>query len=462
MKKKLGKPLKVFSLLCMALSLAGGLQSVMAATQNDNEYISAPMNGAAYGPIISTFVVPPTPPTNSGQFISLWPAINGENSVLQPTLNYQTATNSWRIQSWNCCDIGNPTDESATLNVSPGDVILGAILPQCAVGVTNCQNWKISQTNLTAGGSVTLATSIKNQSLTDIYPAFLETQYLSRCSDLPGNTGVTFTSYAFDSGLNLLTPAWSGGLYAHNSANGKAVPPLACGYSQTTSGAWHTLGYNSGAAATPGILMSSSSAKASLQQGGSINVTVVLSGQNGFNGSSTLSAYGLPAGVTAVFGTNPATSQSIVTLTASASAALGTVPIAIIGNGTLNGRAVRGAVPLLLTVGTSGGCSGLVLCSGTAVALPSLATGGVSANYTLTVPAGKTSAVFTISGGTGDADLYVRQASAPTSATYDCRPYLNGNSETCTFNAPAAGTYHVNVRAYTTYSGVSLKGTISP
>jgi PKD repeat protein len=112
-----------------------------------------------------------------------------------------------------------------------------------------------------------------------------------------------------------------------------------------------------------------------------------------------------------------------------------------------------------VTVG-SASCGGTVLCSGTAVALPSVATGGVSANYTLVVPAGKTSAVFTISGGTGDADMYVRIGSAPTTTTYNCRPYLSGNAETCTFNDPAAGTYYVNVRAYSAFSGVSLKGTV--
>ena len=107
-------------------------------------------------------------------------------------------------------------------------------------------------------------------------------------------------------------------------------------------------------------------------------------------------------------------------------------------------------------------CGGTVLCSGVAVALASQATGTVSPNYTLVVPAGKTSVVFTISGGSGDADMYVRIGSAPTTTTYNCRPYLTGNSETCTFNAPTAGTYYVNVRAYAAYSGVSLKGTISP
>ena len=115
-----------------------------------------------------------------------------------------------------------------------------------------------------------------------------------------------------------------------------------------------------------------------------------------------------------------------------------------------------------VTVSGGGTCGGLVLCSGTAVALPSVAAGGVSSNYTIVVPAGKTSVVFTLSGGTGDADMYVKLGSAPTSTSYGCRPYLSGNAETCTFNAPTAGTYYVNVRAYSAYSGVSLQGTISP
>ena len=105
---------------------------------------------------------------------------------------------------------------------------------------------------------------------------------------------------------------------------------------------------------------------------------------------------------------------------------------------------------------------GGVLSNGVPVSLPSVATGGVSTNYTLNVPAGKTTLTFNISGGTGDADLYVRKGSAPTTSTYDCRPYLTGNSETCTFSSPAAATYYVNVRAYAAYSGVTLKGSWSP
>jgi len=111
-----------------------------------------------------------------------------------------------------------------------------------------------------------------------------------------------------------------------------------------------------------------------------------------------------------------------------------------------------------VTVSGGGSCGGTVLCSGVGVALPSVATGGVSGNYTMPIAAGHT-VTFTISGGTGDADLYVKAGSAPTSTSYSCRPYTTGNSESCSFTPTTATTYYVNVRAYAGYSGVTLKGT---
>ncbi len=97
------------------------------------------------------------------------------------------------------------------------------------------------------------------------------------------------------------------------------------------------------------------------------------------------------------------------------------------------------------------------------VALPSQSTGTTSSTYSVTVPAGTTSLVFNIAGGTGDADMYVRLGAAPTTTSYTCRPYTNGNNETCTFNNPTAGSvYYVNVRAYSSFSGVTLKATRTP
>ena len=87
---------------------------------------------------------------------------------------------------------------------------------------------------------------------------------------------------------------------------------------------------------------------------------------------------------------------------------------------------------------------------------------GTDNRFTMVVPAGRTSLTFTISGGTGDADLYVRFGSAPTLTAYNCRPYRNGNNETCTFTNVSAGTYHINVRASSAYSNVTLVGRYLP
>jgi len=82
--------------------------------------------------------------------------------------------------------------------------------------------------------------------------------------------------------------------------------------------------------------------------------------------------------------------------------------------------------------------------------------------WKLSVPAGKTSLVFTISGGTGDADLYVRLGAKPTTSTFTCRPFLNGNNETCTISSPTAGDWYVMIRGFAAFSGVTLKGTYTP
>lgn len=80
--------------------------------------------------------------------------------------------------------------------------------------------------------------------------------------------------------------------------------------------------------------------------------------------------------------------------------------------------------------------------------------------YTMAVPAGSSNIRFTISGGSGDADLYTRFGSTPTDSAYDCRPWADGNNETCT-GTQSGGTYHVRVKAYATFSGVTLTGSYS-
>lgn len=81
--------------------------------------------------------------------------------------------------------------------------------------------------------------------------------------------------------------------------------------------------------------------------------------------------------------------------------------------------------------------------------------------YTMDVPANATDLVFNMGGGTGDADLYVRFGSEPTSSVYDCRPYKSGNTESCPISSAQAGTYYVKVVGYSAYTGVSIVGSFT-
>ncbi len=127
-----------------------------------------------------------------------------------------------------------------------------------------------------------------------------------------------------------------------------------------------------------------------------------------------------------------------------------------------------GSVNKLLYTGFMGGgttpppaCTPVTLSNGVTVSGIAVDAGAWSCNYTLSVPAGASSLAFNLSGGTGDADMYVKFGAEPTSSSYDCRPYASGNTETCTFATPSAGTYYVKLNGYSAASGMSLKGSYS-
>jgi PKD repeat protein len=131
---------------------------------------------------------------------------------------------------------------------------------------------------------------------------------------------------------------------------------------------------------------------------------------------------------------------------------------------TDNAGATNATTKSVTVTSGGGGCtpSGTVLCNGTTITGLSASKNNWTSTYTLVVPAGASNLSFSISGGSGDADLYVRLGSAPTTSSYTCRPYTSGNSETCSFAAPTAGTYYVRIRAYATFSGLSLTNSYTP
>ncbi|MBR8845060.1 MULTISPECIES: S8 family serine peptidase [Pseudoalteromonas] len=121
----------------------------------------------------------------------------------------------------------------------------------------------------------------------------------------------------------------------------------------------------------------------------------------------------------------------------------------------LNGYAAYANATLTGTYSSDpGGCGSNCLENG----IPVSGLAGASGQellYTIDVPANVTLTVAS-SGGSGDADLYVRKGAAPTTSTYDCRPFLNGNNESCSLSSGQGATYYIKLRGYSSFSGVTL------
>jgi len=81
---------------------------------------------------------------------------------------------------------------------------------------------------------------------------------------------------------------------------------------------------------------------------------------------------------------------------------------------------------------------------------------GEERHFRIVVPEDSARLEIQVSGGNGDADLYVRFDERPTRQHFDCRPYIGGNLESCSFDAPAAGTWFVMLRGYDAFAQVTL------
>lgn len=80
--------------------------------------------------------------------------------------------------------------------------------------------------------------------------------------------------------------------------------------------------------------------------------------------------------------------------------------------------------------------------------------------YGIEVPSGASELTVSVSGGTGDVDLYLRHGQLPQEFVYDCRPLREGNDETCTVTAPVAGHWYVMLRGHAAYADVTLLPTV--
>jgi hypothetical protein len=170
---------------------------------------------------------------------------------------------------------------------------------------------------------------------------------MHNCYDPSGANGVASTSNTAYQPAYGTTTGWdfATGIGTVNAANLVNAWPVSTSPSFTIAAAPGSVSVAQGATSGP--------------------VTVSVTPMNGFNGSVTFSATGLPSGVTALFSPASSTTASTLTLTASSSATLGTVTVTIMG--------------------TSGS-----LTSSTTLSLT--VTGTSSANFTLSASPGSVSA----------------------------------------------------------------------
>ena len=212
-----------------------------------------------------------------------------------------------------------------------------------------------------------------------------------------GNSTITVTpSGGFTGSVSLSTSALPSGVTASfgtNPTTGTSVVTFTASSTATTGTTSVTITGTSGtlshttsisltvnATATPNFSLSASPSSLSVTQGTSGNSTITVTPSGGFTGSVSLSNSALPSGVTASFGTNPTTSTSVLTFTASSTATTGTSTITITGvSGTLSHTTT-----ISLTVNAAGGTTNLIVNGGfeTGAASPWTLTAGVLNNST--------------------------------------------------------------------------------
>jgi len=232
---------------------------------------------------------------------------------------------------------------------------------------------------------------------------------------------------------------WYIGLYAYST------------YASVTLQATYT-------GSSPTLSVAVSPTTISIAQGATGTVTVTTTVSGGFSSAVTLSASGVPTGATSSFSTTtiaaPGSGTSTLTL-GGGTAATGTYTVTV----TATGGGQTKTATISMTVTSSGG-GVVVITNGQTVT-------GISASasawkyYKITVPASQTSLVVKTTGGTGDADLYVRLGSSPTTSSYTSKSTGSTSTETVTISNPSAGDWYIGLYAYSAFSSVSLQATYS-
>ncbi|MFZ1085262.1 MAG: glycoside hydrolase family 6 protein [Terracidiphilus sp.] len=198
------------------------------------------------------------------------------------------------------------------------------------------------------GGSFTLTPVTPTETLA---PGASVTDAITVTDSGGFTSAVTLTASSSNSGVTVTVSGDTLTIKASATATGSAtisVVGTGGGVTATTS-----VLVNITVSKTPSFTLTASAPTLSIATGGTATETITVNDLNGFTGSVTLTDSGLPSGVTAAFGTNPTTGNSLMTFTASSTATTGAFTV------TVNGAsgALSASVPITLTVTGGGTCS---------------------------------------------------------------------------------------------------------
>jgi hypothetical protein len=222
----------------------------------------------------------------------------------------------------------------------------------------------ITGTSGSLSGTTTIA-------LTVVVPSFSLLFSSSSLTVPRAGSGSTSISVAGQNGFNGIVALGVAGLpsgvtaaFSPSSTTGKSSLTFNASSTATVGTATVTVTGSSGALSStttialtitaPNFTLSLLPATLGLLRGASAASMVTITAQNGFSSSVTLSASGLPSGVTAAFAASGNTGTSLVTFTASSTATVGSFPITLKGvSGALSSSASFTLTVMVPASGTS-------------------------------------------------------------------------------------------------------------
>ena len=281
--------------------------------------------------VAGTFVYTPaagTVPTAGSKTLSV---------TLNPTdtTDYTTATTTVNL----AVNKATPTISWATPAAIAYGTALSATQLNASSTVAGTFVYTPAAGTVPTAGSKTLSVTLNPTDSID-YTTATATVNLAVNKATPAITWATPAAIAYGTALSatqLNATSTVAGTFTYSPAAGTV---LAAG-SQTLTAAFtptDTVHYTTATASVvltvnpaPSFTLGASPASLTVVQGTSGTDILTVTKLNGFTGSVTLAASGLPSGVTASFGTNPTTGTSVLTLKASGSATLGSTTVTITG-----------------------------------------------------------------------------------------------------------------------------------